>query len=157
MGERPVTQALTSTEGQENLPRYFAAVMGMGGTLNSGRVDFVLADGRRFRIEGAKPGPVAEIHIHNPDTFARLIREGHLGFADAYLEGWWSTPDLQAFMDVVHADNDEVYNSFGGMFLVRAWERLRHWMNSNRSSNTSAPRPPRLTASAPRPRTPSPC
>ena len=52
-------------------------------------------------------------------SFARLIREGDLGFADAYLEGWWSTPDLQAFMDVLHADNDDVYDSFGGMQIVR--------------------------------------
>ena len=126
-----MTQVLTSTEGQGDLPRYFAAVMKMGHTLNSGRVDFLLEDGRRFRIEGKKPGPVAEIHIHNPDTFGRLIREGHLGFSDAYLEGWWSTPDLQAFMDVVEADNDEVYDTFGGMFFVRMYERMRHWMNRN--------------------------
>ncbi len=51
--------------------------------------------------------------------------------ADAYLEGWWTTPDLQAFMDVIHADNDDVYDSFAGMQLVRIWERLRHWMNRN--------------------------
>jgi hypothetical protein len=45
---------------------------------------------------------VGEVTIHNPDCFARLIREGDLGFSDAYLEGWWSTPDLQALMDFVH-------------------------------------------------------
>jgi hypothetical protein len=58
---------------------------------------------------------VAELHIHNPDIFARLIREGDLGFCEAYLDGWWSTPDLQAFMDLVHADNEEVYDGFPGM------------------------------------------
>ena len=74
---------------------------------------------------------MARIDIHNPDVFARLVREGDLGFSDAYLEGWWSTPDLQAFMDVIHADNDELYEQFPGMGLVRAFEKLRHWMNSN--------------------------
>jgi hypothetical protein len=59
---------------------------------NKGRLDFVLPDGRRFRAEGREPGHVAEVTIHNPDCFARLIREGDLGFSDAYLEGWWSTP-----------------------------------------------------------------
>ena len=48
------------------------------------------------------PGRWPRLQIHNPDTFARLIREGDLGFCDAYLEGWWSTPDLQAFMDLIH-------------------------------------------------------
>ena len=35
----------------------------MVGKLNSGRVDFVLPDGRKFRAEGKSPGPVAEITI----------------------------------------------------------------------------------------------
>ena len=122
---------ITTLDGQSDLPRYFAATFTLAQKLNKGRVDFVLPDGRRFRVEAPNPGPVAEITVHNPDTFARLIREGDLGMADAYLEGWWSTPDLQAFMDVIHADNNDVYDSFGGLQFVRLWERLRHWMNSN--------------------------
>ncbi|WP_413719224.1 class I SAM-dependent methyltransferase [Silicimonas sp. MF1-12-2] len=122
---------ITTLDGQTDLPRYFSAVFNLAKGLKNGRVDFRLPDGRVFRVDGPNPGPVAEIEIHNPDTFARLIREGDLGFADAYLEGWWSTPDLQAFMDVIHADNDEMYYEFGGMQIVRLWERLRHWMNRN--------------------------
>ncbi|SMX23911.1 Cyclopropane-fatty-acyl-phospholipid synthase [Boseongicola aestuarii] len=122
---------LTSLEGQSNLPRYFSTAYALASKLQNGRMDFHLDDGRVFRVEGPNPGPVAELHIHNPDVFARLIREGDLGFSEAYLEGWWTTPDLQAFMDVVHEDNDEMYNSYSGMAIVRAFERLRHWMNSN--------------------------
>ncbi|MEO3414113.1 cyclopropane-fatty-acyl-phospholipid synthase family protein [Roseovarius sp. CAU 1744] len=122
---------LTDTKGQSDLPRYFAQVFERARQINHGRLDFVLADGRRFRAEGGKPGPVAEIVIHNPDSFVRLIREGDLGFSDAYLEGWWSTPDLQAFMDFMHHDNDVIYDGFPGMGLLRAYERMRHWMNRN--------------------------
>ena len=122
---------LTSTNNQPNLPRYFARVFDLVGKLNSGRVDFILPDGRRFRAEGLKPGPVAEVTINNPDVFARLVREGDLGFCDAYLDGWWTTPDLQAFMDFIHADNDDMYDGFPGMALVRAWEKARFWFQSN--------------------------
>jgi cyclopropane-fatty-acyl-phospholipid synthase len=122
---------LTTTKGQTGLPRYFAACLETAQKLQTGRLDFVLPDGRRFRAEGTRPGPVAEVQIHNPDTFARLIREGDLGFSDAYLEGWWSTPDLQAFMDVVHMDNDAVYEGFPGLRLLRAYEQMRHWLRSN--------------------------
>ena len=122
---------LTTTRGQTGLPRYFATAFEVARRLKTGRMDFVLHDGRRFRAEGAKPGPVAELTIHNPDTFARLIREGDLGFCDAYLEGWWSTPDLQAFMDLIHEDNDTVYDGYPGMALIRTYEKLRFWMQSN--------------------------
>ncbi len=122
---------LTSTNGQKGLPRYFAQVYAMAQDLNNGRVDFVLPDGRVFRAEGKKPGHVAEIRIHNPDLFARLIREGDLGFCDAYLDGWWSTPDLQAFMDFIHADNEDLYDGFPGQGLVRLFEKFRFWMQRN--------------------------
>ncbi|MFD1914389.1 class I SAM-dependent methyltransferase [Halodurantibacterium flavum] len=120
-----------ATEGQSDLPRYFAQVFRVAQGLRNGRIDFRLADGRVFRAEGASPGPVAELIIHHPDTFTRLIREGDLGFCEAYLEGWWSTPDLQAFMDLIHADNDDVYDGFPGFALVRNYEKFRHWLRGN--------------------------
>lgn len=125
---------LTQTEGQGDLPRYFARVFETAKKLRRGRLDVVLPDGRRFRAEGPEPGPVAELHVHNPDLFARLIREGDLGFCDAYMDEWWSTPDLQAFMDFVHAENDELYDTYPGQKLVRAFERFRFWMQRNSKS-----------------------
>ena len=121
----------TDIRGEGDLPRYFSAAFAQAQKINHGRLDFRLPDGRMFRVEGPQPGPVAEMDIHNNDVFARLIREGDLGFSDAYLEGWWSTPDLQAFMDFVHEDNDAVYDGFPGMGLLRAYERLRFWLQSN--------------------------
>ncbi len=120
-----------TAKGEENLPRYFGAVFEKAQQMQHGRLDFVLPDGRSFRAEGAKPGPVAEVHIHNNDVFARLIREGDLGFCEAYLDGWWTTPDLQAFMDLVHADNTEIYDGFLGLGMIRAYERLRFWLQRN--------------------------
>ncbi|MAI18215.1 MAG: SAM-dependent methyltransferase [Rhodobacteraceae bacterium TMED111] len=125
---------LETTEGQKNLPRYFAQVFEMIKKMNSGRLDFELPDGRVFRANGKQPGPVSQLKIHNADVFARLIREGDLGFCDAYLDGWWSTPDLQAFLDLIHADNDEMYDSFPGMGIVRTWEKFRFWLQSNSKS-----------------------
>ena len=122
---------LTSTNGQENLPRYFSQVFDMAQNMNTGRVDFVMPDGRTFRAEGKRPGHVGVLEVHNSDVFARLIREGDLGFCDAYLDGWWSTPDLQAFMDLVHADNEDMYDGFPGQRLVRAYEQMRFWLQSN--------------------------
>lgn len=122
---------LTTTEGQKDLPRYFSQVFSMLRRMESGRLDIRLPDGRVFRSEGSKPGPVAQVEIHDPDVFARLVREGELGFSDAYLEGDWSTPDLRSFMDLVHLGTETVYDDFTGRFLVQAYERLRFWLHRN--------------------------
>ena len=115
---------LTSTKGQQGLPRYFSQVFETVQKINTGRVDFNLPDGRVFRAEGKNTGPVTSLEIKDNDLFARLIREGDLGFCEAYLEGGWDTPDLQAFMDGVHADNEAVYDGFPGM-------KLRFWLQRN--------------------------
>ncbi|WP_394153338.1 class I SAM-dependent methyltransferase [Loktanella salsilacus] len=122
---------LTTTDGQTGLPRYFSSVFKMMGALKRGRIDVILPDGRKFRAEGAAAGHVAEITVHNPDLFARTVREGDLGFCDAYLDGWWSTPDLMAFMDLIHDDAEELYDGFPGQYLVRTFERIRFWLQSN--------------------------
>lgn len=84
-----------------------------------------------FRAIGKQEGPVAAVHIHDPDVFARLLRDGELGFCDAYLEQGWSSPDLQAFLDLMNAGNEVLYRGFPGKGLLKAYERLRHILRSN--------------------------
>ena len=122
---------LTSPQGQENLPRYFSRVLAMLQNMEHGRLDIELPDGRIFRVTGEKPGPSAMLQVRHPDLFARLIREGDLGFSDAYLDEWWTTPDLQAFMDLIHMGDDTVYDGFPGIGLVRTYEKLRFWLQRN--------------------------
>lgn len=122
---------ITTTHAQSDLPRYFARVFDLVCGMKHGRLDFVLPDSRVFRAQGRQDGPAAQLIVHDPDLFSRLVREGDLGFCDAYLEGWWSTPDLQVFMDLMNADNDEIYNGFPGMIFVRGYERFRFWLRSN--------------------------
>ncbi len=129
---------LTSAEGQSNLPRFFTQVFAQASSIENGRLDIALPDGRLFRAQGAGAGPVAHVDVHNADLFARLVRDGDVGFAEAYMDGWWSSPDLQAFMDLVHTRNDAMLHGFPGLTIVRAFERLRFWMQRN--SKTQAPR-----------------
>ncbi|MGR3491034.1 MAG: class I SAM-dependent methyltransferase [Shimia sp.] len=122
---------LTRTTGQKNLPRYFKQVFDIARRMNRGRLDIILPDGRRFRADAPGAGPVVEIEVHDDGVFARLIREGHLGFCDSYLDGQWSTPDLQSFMDLIHDDNLALFEGFSGQKLVRLYERFRFWLQRN--------------------------
>ncbi|ARU00679.1 SAM-dependent methyltransferase [Yoonia vestfoldensis] len=122
---------LTTTHGQTGLPRYFSNVFDALKAMKRGRLDIILPDGRHFRADGAAPGYVAEVHIHHDDVFARTVREGDLGFCESYMDGWWSTPDLMAFMDLMHDDMEHIYDGFPGQFLVRFYERMRFWLQNN--------------------------
>jgi len=122
---------LTTTDGQKNLPRYFTRVFAVAQMVQNGRLDIHLPDGRSFRVEGPQPGPVAEMHVNNVELFARTVRDGDVGFCEAYMDGWWDTPDLMAFFDFVHADNDAIYDGYPALALVKAYERLRFWLQRN--------------------------
>ncbi|HUF55498.1 MAG TPA: cyclopropane-fatty-acyl-phospholipid synthase family protein [Thermohalobaculum sp.] len=99
--------------------------------LEIGSVEIALPDGRVFAAEGARPGPSGRIDVAEPGFFARMIRQGAIGLPEMYIEGWWTTPDLQALLDVVLLNNERVARSFPGAGLARAYRRLCHRLNTN--------------------------
>ncbi len=121
----------TSTKNQENLPRYFALVFASLAGLQNGALELELCDGRVFRIDGPNAGKYARVSAKDDAIWARLIREGDIGFSDAYLDGLWTTPDLQIFLDLVFDNFDNISQKYPGTSILRMYERLRHWMKRN--------------------------
>uniref|UniRef100_UPI003CCFF49D hypothetical protein n=1 Tax=Stenotrophomonas maltophilia TaxID=40324 RepID=UPI003CCFF49D len=47
------------------------------------------ADGRRLLFRGTEDGPSAEMIVHDYRFARRLMLDGDLGFAEAYIRGEW--------------------------------------------------------------------
>ena len=127
-------QVVKTTRGERDLPRWFASSFAVLQGLKTGHIDIALPDGRVFRAEGPKPGPWARIEVRHPGLFVRLAREGELGFCEAYIDGWWETPDLQLLLDVLLTSRVRVERSFPGAGLVRRFRAAMHWLNRNTRS-----------------------
>ncbi|MFQ5566936.1 MAG: class I SAM-dependent methyltransferase [Paracoccaceae bacterium] len=125
---------LTSIGEERHLPRWFETFFSVLQRLESGVLEVALPDGRVFAVHGEKAGPTGRIDVANPDFFTRMARDGEIGFPEMFMEGWWRTPDLQALLDVLLLNNENVARGFPGAALVRAYERLRHWLRSNTRS-----------------------
>ena len=123
-------QVITELKGQKDLPPWFAASFEVLRGIELGRVDIALPDGRVFRVEGGA-GPTARLDVREPELFARVAREGELGFCEAYMDGWWDTPDLQALLDVLLSSKNWVKRNHPLAAVVRVYTRARHWMNRN--------------------------
>lgn len=121
----------TTIEGEHDLPPHFRRAFALASRARSGRLDVVLPDGRLFRHEGQAPGPVARIDVHRRDAFARLVREGDSGFMEGYMDGAWSTPDIQTLFDWINKEGEVLIQQFRGLVVLRAWERLRHRLRRN--------------------------
>jgi cyclopropane-fatty-acyl-phospholipid synthase len=123
--------ALTTTRGQKDLPRWFETSFAFLQAIEAGSIDLALPDGRVFRVAGRREGPAARIDIRHRGFFARVAREGELGFCEAYLDGWWDTPDLQALLDVLLTSNEWVDRDHPAARAMRAWQGFNHWLNRN--------------------------
>ena len=117
--------------GQTDLPRWCETVFAIIGRIEQGAMSFSLPDGRTFVGRGDRLGPIGHFDVRDTRLFGRLVRDGEMGFAEAYMDGWWDSPDLQALLDVALINNQAVARGFPGAGLVRAFERLRHWLRAN--------------------------
>ncbi len=105
--------------------------------LPHGELDLQLPDGSSMhfpqaqRSEFSAPNSRATIRLHNWQLFERALKSGDIGFAESYIDGDWSTPDLPAVLALFIANRDHiervVYGSWWGSLLYR----LKHLLNRN--------------------------
>ncbi len=84
-----------------------------------------------LRYVGDLPGPTARIEVKSKRLFSRLVFRGEIGFAEAYLDGDWDTPDLQDLMDLVVANSSRLRGALNRTKIVGVLEKIQHWLRSN--------------------------
>jgi cyclopropane-fatty-acyl-phospholipid synthase len=122
--------AIRFVAGQAGLPRHFAACWARVERMRAGRLEVVMPDGRRFQHDGGAPGPHAEIVVHDARLFGRILRQGDAGFTDGYVDGLWTSPDLQALYDLIHLEAKHLMGARAA-WAVRVARRIGHLARRN--------------------------
>ncbi|MDA0116832.1 SAM-dependent methyltransferase [Vibrio sp. T11.5] len=80
----------------------------------------------------------AAIEVKNPDFYARLLKGGSIAAGEAYMDGWWDSPDLTALMELM-AVNLATLDSIEGQssILSRISYQIGHWFNRNTEKNAA--------------------
>ncbi|MDF1687425.1 MAG: cyclopropane-fatty-acyl-phospholipid synthase [Parvibaculaceae bacterium] len=96
-----------------------------------GSLTVTFPGGDHYQATGPHPGPSAHIAIHNLSCISQLFFKGELAFAEAYMEGDWSTDTLPELIEWGVA-NLEAFrpNRFLSFFIERSG-RMVHMKNSN--------------------------
>lgn len=81
-------------------------------SLQKGRLTVTLPDGRQFLFDKGVPGPSAKINVLDVAMVQRVLSKGDIGFAEAYMDQQFTTPDLT---EVLHyfAENFEKAGRLG--------------------------------------------
>ncbi|WP_298833642.1 cyclopropane-fatty-acyl-phospholipid synthase family protein [uncultured Piscinibacter sp.] len=100
--------------------------------LNHGSLDVQLPDGGSAHFgKTSEDGARAAIRLRNWNVCGAALRSGDIGFAESYIAGDWTTPDLTNLLTLLIANRDEVesivYGSWWGSLLYR----IRHLFNRN--------------------------
>jgi cyclopropane-fatty-acyl-phospholipid synthase len=99
--------------------------------MERGRLIFILPDGARVDCRGPKPGPEATIVLHEMSALRRLLFSGDVAFAEAFVRGEWSSPDLAAAIEVAAVNGDAFMRAVEGFAPARFANWLAHRLRAN--------------------------
>ncbi len=127
------TRTAPAFELPQTAPAAARAVFSLLGQLRTGSLDVQLPDGSQlhFASAGGIAEPRAALRLHDWSVCAAALKSGDIGFAETYIEGGWTSPDLVALLQLFIANREAVeaviYGSWWGSLLYR----LKHLLNRN--------------------------
>ncbi|MGH6649155.1 class I SAM-dependent methyltransferase [Aquabacterium sp.] len=111
--------------------------------LKVGSLDLQLPDGSTAHFgQHSGEGPRAALRLRNWQVCSAALKSGDIGFAESYIAGDWTTPDLTALLKLLIANREHiesaVYGSWWGRLLYRVRHLLRHNSKANSRKNIQA-------------------
>lgn len=78
------------------------------GRLRCGALRVTMPNGRVHAFRATKPGPSAEVVVHDVRLIRALATTGAIALADGYIQGWYDSPDLGAVIELgaLHLEPD---------------------------------------------------
>jgi cyclopropane-fatty-acyl-phospholipid synthase len=128
----PTTAALGLPSGA---PAAARTVLQLLTRLRHGCLSVRLPDGSMRRF-GQGQTPTASLHLNDWQVCSAALKSGDIGFAEGYIDGHWSSPDLAALLRLFIANRREVEDVIYGTWLGRLFYRVRHLLNRNTRGNS---------------------
>ena len=99
--------------------------------LAEGRLKIVLPSGASFVCDGARPGPRAVMRLRRWRGLLRILAGGDIGFAEGFIAGDWTTPDLLGLIRLLARNRVALRKAIDGSAVLQRVERLRHLLRRN--------------------------
>lgn len=99
--------------------------------MDRGRLILILPDGRLIDCRGEKAGPEATIVINKLSALRRLLFSGDVAFAEAFVRGEWSSPDVAAAIELAAVNGESFMRAVEGFPPARVANWLGHRLRAN--------------------------
>jgi cyclopropane-fatty-acyl-phospholipid synthase len=126
----------TTTTAPFSLPRHVPAsaraVLKLLQRIEHGVLDLQLPDGSQLRVGRAGPGhPQAALSLRHWSVCSAVLKSGDIGFAESFIDGHWTTPDLAELLRLFIANRDAIESMVYGSFWGSLAYRIKHLLNRN--------------------------
>ncbi len=115
-------------------PAAARAVLRLLEGLQIGTLDVQFPDGSQAHFGKAGDvtgGPRAAMRLHDWRVCSAALKSGDIGFAESWIDGSWSSPDLVALLKLFIANRDAVEQVIYGTWWGRLAYRVKHLLNRN--------------------------
>ena len=92
----------------------------------------VVEDGEQMLFGTPGSALLGEVHVLDPALWGMVASSGSIGAGEAFIHGYWSSPDLTAVVRVFVSNLDVLDAMEGGLArLGRPFVQGLHWLNRN--------------------------
>lgn len=113
-------------------PKLFAVFLRLlASNWSIGRLTVRLPNGESHVLEGGKTGPHGILNIKDYGLARRVLTNGDIGFAEAYMADEWDSPQLATLLETLVDNYDHIRRLFDGNWLMNAINWVTHWRNRN--------------------------
>ena len=113
-------------------PAAARAVLGLLQRLQHGTLDLQLPDGTQLHLGQAEPGGHrAALRLHSWQVCSAVLKSGDIGFAESWIAGQWSSPDLVTLLTLFIANRSTIEGAIYGSWWGRLAYRIKHLRNRN--------------------------
>ena len=117
----------------DSAPAPARAVFRLLKKLRVGSLDVQLPDGSQAHFAGTEQpdGLRGALRLHDWSVCSAVVKSGDIGFAETYIAGSWTSPDLVALLKLFIANRDAMQAIVYGTWWGSLAYRIRHLLNRN--------------------------
>ena len=131
----PTTTTTSLPRLHAGLPRAARRVLVLLQHLRHGSLDLQTPEGELLHF-GGQQQPRAALRISDWAVCEAALKSGDVGFAESFVAGHWSSPDLAALLELLIRNRTALEQLFYGGFWGGLAYRLRHALNRNTRSGS---------------------
>jgi cyclopropane-fatty-acyl-phospholipid synthase len=113
------------------MPAAMRVVLALLSRLPQGKLSLTTPDGATRSCGTSESGASAALALHDWKVATDIVNGGDVGFAEAYIDGRWDTPDLTRLLTLLAANHAALERAFYGSAPVQALLRLKHLLRAN--------------------------